>query len=205
MNNRKGLFLTFEGPEASGKSSQILLLERYLKKNKISFITTREPGGTKIAESLRNLILRVKSDINIQEEILLLMAARSHHINNVIIPALKKRKLVISDRFADSTFVYQGYVNKFGVQKTKSLHKNLLNNFLPDKTFLFELSTNQIISRLKLRKSKNKYDKLDRKFHDAVNKGYKTISNNNRFVKIDASKPINQIHNKIINYINSLI
>jgi dTMP kinase len=205
MNNRKGLFLTFEGPEASGKSSQILLLEKYLKKNKISFITTREPGGTKIAESLRNLILRVKSDINIQEEILLLMAARSHHINNVIIPALKKRKLVISDRFADSTFVYQGYVNKFGVQKTKSLHKNLLNNFLPDKTFLFELSTNQIISRLKLRKSKNKYDKLDRKFHDAVNKGYKTISNNNRFVKIDASKPINQIHNKIINYINSLI
>ena len=205
MNNRKGLFLTFEGPEASGKSSQILLLKKYLKKNKISFITTREPGGTKIAESLRNLILRVKSDINIQEEILLLMAARSHHINNVIIPALKKRKLVISDRFADSTFVYQGYVNKFGVQKTKSLHKNLLNNFLPDKTFLFELSTNQIISRLKLRKSKNKYDKLDRKFHDAVNKGYKTISNNNRFVKIDASKPINQIHNKIINYINSLI
>ena len=205
MNKRKGLFLTFEGPEASGKSSQILLLERYLKKNKISFITTREPGGTKIAESLRNLILRVKSDINIQEEILLLMAARSHHINNVIIPALKKRKLVISDRFADSTFVYQGYVNKFGVQKTKSLHKNLLNNFLPDKTFLFELSTNQIISRLKLRKSKNKYDKLDRKFHDAVNKGYKKISNNNRFVKIDASKPINQIHNKIINYINSLI
>lgn len=205
MNKRKGLFLTFEGPEASGKSSQILLLEKYLKKNKISFITTREPGGTKIAESLRNLILRVKSDINIQEEILLLMAARSHHINNVIIPALKKRKLVISDRFADSTFVYQGYVNKFGVQKTKSLHKNLLNNFLPDKTFLFELSTNQIISRLKLRKSKNKYDKLDRKFHDAVNKGYKTISNNNRFVKIDASKPINQIHNKIINYINSLI
>ena len=205
MNKNIGFFLTFEGPEASGKSSQILLLERYLKKNKISFITTREPGGTKIAESLRNLILRVKSDINIQEEILLLMAARSHHINNVIIPALKKRKLVISDRFADSTFVYQGYVNKFGVQKTKSLHKNLLNNFLPDKTFLFELSTNQIISRLKLRKSKNKYDKLDRKFHDAVNKGYKAISNNNRFVKIDASKPINQIHNKIINYINSLI
>jgi thymidylate kinase len=125
MNKRKGFFLTFEGPEASGKSSQILLLEKYLKKHKISFITTREPGGTKIAESLRNLILKLKSDINIEEEILLLMAARSHHMNNVIIPALEKGKIVISDRFADSTFVYQGYVNKYGIQNAKKLHKNI--------------------------------------------------------------------------------
>ncbi len=205
MNKTKGLFITFEGPEASGKSSQILLLEKYLSKNKISFITTREPGGTEIAEILRNLILKVKSNINIQEEILLLMAARSHHINNVIKPSLKKGKIVISDRFADSTFVYQGYVNKFGIQKAKDLHKKLLNNFLPHKTFLFELSTNLIISRLKLRKSKNKYDKLDKNFHYEVNKGYKKIFNKNRFIKIDASKPINQIHNKIINHINLLI
>ena len=205
MNKKKGLFITFEGPEASGKSSQIILLAKYLKKNKIPFIVTREPGGTKIAESLRNLILKVRSDINIKEEILLLMAARSHHINNVIIPSLKNGKLVISDRFADSTFVYQGYVNKFGVQQAKNLHKKLLNNFLPHKTFLFDLSTNLILSRLKIRKLKNKYDKLDRKFHNSVNKGYKLISNNKRFIKIDASKPISQIHNKIINDINSLL
>ena len=205
MNKRKGFFLTFEGPEASGKSSQILLLEKYLKKHKISFITTREPGGTKIAESLRNLILKLKSDINIEEEILLLMAARSHHMNNVIIPALEKGKIVISDRFADSTFVYQGYVNKYGIQNAKKLHKNILNNFLPHKTFLFQLSTKLIISRLKKRKSKNKYDILDNKFHDQVNNGYKIISNKKRFIKIDASKPIYQIHNKIISHIHLLI
>ena len=205
MNKRKGLFITFEGPEASGKSSQILLLEKYLKKNKISFISTREPGGTKLAESLRNLILRIKSDISIDEEILMLMAARSHHINNVIKPALEKGSLVISDRFADSTFVYQGYVNKFGIQKAKNLHKNILNNFLPNKTFLFKLSTSMIISRLKNRKSKNKYDKLEKKFHDKVNKGYKIISNSKRFIKIDASKSIESIHKKIIKNINSLI
>ena len=205
MNKRKGLFLTFEGPEASGKSSQILLLKKYLKKNNISFITTREPGGTKIAESLRKLILKVKSDINIEEEILMLMAARSHHINNVILPALEKGKLVISDRFADSTFVYQGYVNKFGIKNAKNLHKNILNNFLPHKTFLFKLSTKLIISRIKKRKSKNKYDKLDKNFHDQVNKGYKIIYNKKRFIIIDASKPINQIHKKIISHINSLI
>ena len=205
MNKRKGLFLTFEGPEASGKSSQILLLKKYLKKNNISFITTREPGGTKIAESLRKLILKVKSDINIEEEILMLMAARSHHINNVILPALEKGKLVISDRFADSTFVYQGYVNKFGIKNAKNLHKNILNNFLPHKTFLFKLSTKLIISRIKKRKSKNKYDKLDKNFHDQVNKGYKIIYNKKRFIKIDASKPINQIHKIIISHINLLI
>ena len=205
MNKRKGLFLTFEGPEASGKSSQILLLKKYLKKNNISFITTREPGGTKIAESLRKLILKVKSDINIEEEILMLMAARSHHINNVIFPALEKGKVVISDRFADSTFVYQGYVNKFGIQNAKNLHKNILNNFLPDKTFLFKLSSKLIISKIKKRKSKNKYDKLDKNFHDQVNKGYKIIYNKKRFINIDASKPINQIHKKIISHINSLI
>ena len=205
MNKHKGLFITFEGPEASGKSSQILLLEKYLKKNKISFIITREPGGTKLAESLRNLILRIKSDISIDEEILMLMAARSHHINNVMKPALEKGSLVISDRFADSTFVYQGYVNKFGIQKAKNLHKNILNNFLPNKTFLFQLSTSMIISRLKNRKSKNKYDKLENNFHDKVNKGYKIISNSKRFIKIDASKSIESIHKNIITNINSLI
>ena len=170
MNKKKGLFISFEGPEASGKSSQILLLQKYLTTKKISFITTREPGGTKLAESLRNLILKIKSDINIDEEILMLMAARSHHINNVIKPALDKGILVISDRFADSTFVYQGYVNNFGIQKAKSLHKNILNNFLPHKTFLFNLSSSKIIARLKKRKSKNKYDKLERNFHDQVNR-----------------------------------
>jgi len=205
MNKRKGFFLTFEGPEASGKSSQIKLLEKYLKKNNIPFIITREPGGTKLAESLRNLILRIKTNININEEILMIMAARSHHINNIIKPALKKGKLVISDRFADSTFVYQGYVNKFGIQKAKNLHKNILDNFLPNKTFLFKLSTSMIISRLKVRKSKNKYDKLEKKFHNQVNKGYELISNNRRFINIDASKSIKSIHKKIITNINSLI
>ena len=205
MKNKKGVFITFEGPEASGKSSQILLLEKYLKQNKIAFITTREPGGTKIAETLRNLILKVKTDINIDEEILMLMAARSNHINNVILPSLKQGKLVISDRFADSTFVYQGYVNKFGIEKAKKLHKNILNNFLPDKTFLFKLSTKNIISRLSKRKLKNKYDKLEKEFHNKVNQGYNIISKNKRFIKIDGSKPILQIHKKIIFNINSLI
>ena len=199
MKKTNGLFITFEGPEASGKSSQIILLKKYLKKNKIPFLVTREPGGTVIAEKLRKIILYKKNKISSLEEILLLMAARLNHINYVIKPALKKGKIVISDRFADSTFVYQGYVNGFGIQKAKDLHKIILNNFLPHKTFLFELDPKEIIRRLKKRKNKNKYDKQDIKFHKKICLGYYKISKNQkRFVKINGNNDKNTIHYKIL-------
>ena len=197
FNNK--LFISFEGPEASGKSSQIILLKKFFIKNNIPFVITREPGGTNIAEKLRKIILTKSYNISTLEEILLLMAARYNHINNIIKPALKSGKIVITDRFADSTFVYQGFVSGFGIDKIKKLHKNLLNNFLPDKTFLFELKTNEIISRLINRNKKNKYDKINKKFHNRVILGYKKISNNNkRFIKVDGNKNINEIHNFII-------
>ena len=202
MINRKGLFISFEGPEASGKSSQILLLKKYLKKNKIPFIITREPGGTKLSEKLRKLILSDSLNINNNEEILLLMAARSNHIVNVIIPNLKKGKIVISDRFADSTFVYQGYVNKFGISKLKKLHSNFLNNFYPDLTFIFNLNVKEILTRIRKRKNKNKYDKTDKNFHKSVIAGYKKISNHKRYINIDASLSKTVIHNNILKSLN---
>ena len=205
MKKNKNLFVSFEGPEASGKSSQIKILSKYLKKNKIPHIITREPGGTKVGEKLRKIILDKKANITPSEEILLLMSARLNHINNVILPSLKKGKLVISDRFADSTFVYQGYVNDFGLKKTLDLHKKLLNNFLPTKTFLFILNSNEINRRLKLRKNKNKYDKINKDFHNKVIRGYKKISKNNkRFYTIDATKSITSISEKIIKEIIKL-
>ena len=198
MKLNKGLFISFEGPEASGKSSQILLLSKYLKKNKIPFIITREPGGTNFAEKLRKLILDNKSTINNLEELLLLMAARSNHINKVIIPNLKKGKIVISDRYADSTFVYQGYVNKFGIKRVQKLHKELLNNFFPDHTFIFKINPKEIIKRLKQRKVKNKYDKSSLLFHQKVIQGYKKIANPKRYITVDASLSKDIIHKNII-------
>ena len=103
MKNKKGKFITFEGPEASGKSSQIVLLKEFLKKNKIPYLITREPGGTKLSESLRKTILHYNTNLSNLEEVLLLMTARSNHLNNIIIPNVKKGKIVISDRFTDST------------------------------------------------------------------------------------------------------
>ena len=202
MKIKNGIFITFEGPEASGKSSQIILLKKYLNKKKLPFIVTREPGGTKIAEKLRSLILSNKLNISNKEEILLLMASRINHINNVIMPNLKRGKIVISDRYADSTFVYQGYVNKFGVKKAKALHKELLNNFYPDYTFIFNLNIKEIINRLKKRKIKNKYDKINKDFHQSVIDGYEKISSAKRYFKIDASLSKKSIHKKIIEILN---
>ena len=198
MKINKGKFITFEGPEASGKSSQIILLKKFFIKNKIPYFITREPGGTKLAESLRKLILNNKSNINNIEEILLLMAARSNHINNIILPNIKKGKMVISDRYADSTFVYQGFVNKFGISKVKKLHSQLLNNFYPDYTFIFNLNVNEIIKRIKKRKFKNKYDKINISFHKTVISGYKKISNSKRYINIDASLSKHDIHKNIL-------
>ena len=205
MNN-KGIFITFEGPEASGKSSQLKALNKFFIKQKISYIITREPGGTLISEKLRNIILNKKYKISHIEELLLLMAARLNHINTVIKPALKKNKIVISDRFCDSSFVYQCYLNKLGLNYGKSLHKKLLGNFLPKKTFLFLLKPQEIVKRLQLRKISNKYDIKNLNFHKKIINGYKKMAkNNNRFITIDAEKSFNKINeelqNKIINII----
>ena len=152
--NKIGKFISFEGPEAVGKSSQIRSLGIYLKKLKIPYLLTREPGGTIVSEKIRKIILDNKNDISNNEELLLLMSSRLNHINNVIKPAMNKGKLVISDRFCDSTFVYQCYVNGYGISKGLKLHKDLLDNFLPNKTFLFLISPEEIIKRLKKRKKK---------------------------------------------------
>ena len=202
----RGIFISFEGPEASGKSTQIKLLQKYFKNKKIPFIVTREPGGTSISEKLRKIILDKKLTISTTEEILLLMSSRLNHINTVIKPALKNGKIVISDRFADSTFVYQGFVKDYGLKKTMDLHKKILNNFLPSKTFLFLLPVNEINKRLKKRKITNKYDKIDTLFHSKVISGYKKLSKNNkRFVKINAEFNVDKIQKKVLKFINELL
>ena len=204
--NNRGLFISFEGPEASGKTTQIKLLQKFFKNKNIPFIVTREPGGTPISEKLRKIILDKKRLISTTEEILLLMSSRLNHINRVIKPALKDGKIVITDRFADSTFVYQGFVNNYGLKKTMNLHKELLNNFLPSKTFLFLLPVSEINKRLKKRKITNKYDKIDTLFHSKVIAGYKKLSKNNkRFIKINAELKVNRIQETVLKSINELL
>jgi len=204
--NKKGIFISFEGPEASGKSSQLKELKKFINKQKIPNIITREPGGTVVSEKLRKIILSNEYNISNNEELLLLMASRLNHINLIIKPALKERKLVISDRFCDSTFVYQCYINSFGIEKGMMLHKKLLDNFLPSKTFLFMLSPKEILKRLKLRKKSNKYDKQSLNFHHKIIRGYKKISKKNRrFIIINAEKPFDEIQHQLRSNIFKII
>ena len=134
------------------------------------------------------------------------MSARLNHINTVIKPALKNGKVVITDRFADSTFVYQGFVNNYGLKKTMDLHKELLNNFLPSKTFLFLLPVSEINKRLKKRKITNKYDKINSIFHAKVISGYKKLSKNNkRFILINAELNLDKIQETVLKSINKLL
>ena len=204
--NNRGLFISFEGPEASGKSTQIKHLKKFLKNKNIPFIITREPGGTPVSEKLRKIILDKKQLISTTEELLLLMSSRLNHINRVIKPALKNGKVVITDRFADSTFVYQGFVNNYGLKKTMELHKKLLKNFLPTKTFLFLLPVAEINKRLKKRKITNKYDKINSIFHAKVISGYKKLSKNNkRFILINAELNVDKIQETVLQSIKKLI
>ena len=205
-SKKKGLFITFEGPEASGKSTQLKLLQKFFNSNKIPYIITREPGGTIVAEKLRKIILDKKNPISNKEELLLLMSSRLNHINKVIKPALNQGKIVMSDRFADSTFIYQGFVNNFGLKKTMNLHKDLLDNFLPSKTFIFLLPASEINKRLKKRKIANKYDKIDTLFHSKIILGYKKLTKNNkRFIKINAKTNIHKIHEEVLKTIKKLL
>jgi len=203
---KKGLFLSFEGPEASGKSTQLKLLQNFFIINNIKHVVTREPGGTKVAEKLRKIILDKKQIISLTEEIMLLMSSRLNHINQIIKPALRDGKIVISDRYADSTFVYQGFVNNFGMKKTINLHKNLLDNFLPNKTFIFLLSPQKINERLKKRKIFNKYDKINTYFHFKVIAGYKKLAkNNSRFITVNAEQSVSDIQKSILKTIKRLL
>ena len=135
------------------------------------------------------------------------MSARLNHINTVIKPALKKNKLVLTDRFCDSSFVYQCYLTKLGINYGKLLHKKMLDNFLPNKTFLFLLKPKEIVKRIKTRKIGNKYDLNNLNFHQKIIQGYKILSKNNkRFIVINAERSFDEINyelqNKIINIIN---
>ena len=209
MIKKKGLFITFEGGEATGKTTQIKYISKWLKNNKISHIITREPGGTKLAEQLRKIILSTKNSVNVNIEVMLLIASRIDHVNKIILPALNKGKIVFCDRFVDSTAVYQGYTNNFGINNVYKLHKEFINNIFPDITFYFNTNYSVIHKRLYKRINKNKYDVINKKFNNKINKGYLKISKNNkRFIIINASltkKEIsqiikNKITNKLYNY-----
>ena len=189
-------FISFEGGEGSGKSTQIKLLAKKLSKKR-KVIITREPGGTKDAEKIRNLIVKDKNQKwSGAVETMLLFAARKDHIDKIIMPNLKKGYWVLCDRYIDSTMAYQGYGKKVDIKLINALNKLLIKNLVPSITFLLDIAPNTGLIRSK-RKGNNelRYENMHINFHRKVRASFLKIAkmNKNRIKIIDASQEKNEI------------
>tara|TARA_B100000674_G_scaffold489271_1_gene502958 strand:+ start:2054 stop:2695 length:642 start_codon:yes stop_codon:yes gene_type:complete len=195
MFKKKPLFIVFEGVEGCGKSFQSKKLFNNLKKKNFDVILTREPGGTKSAELIRNLILKdyfqksIDEKFNRYTDTLLYLAARNEHVINKIKPALRKNKIVICDRFVDSTIAYQAYGKKVKLNFINEIHKIILGKLKPDITFVLKVSPKSSRKRLLKRRSKNRYDRFPQSFYNKVQKSFIRLSKNKKNYHIlDSSK-----------------
>ena len=201
----KGKFITIEGGEGTGKTTQIKLLEIFLKKKKIKFITTREPGGSKGAEKIRKLILKSnQNDWSPMTEALLHISARSDHLEKKIKPNLKKGIWVICDRFRDSTVAYQGYGNGLKLDVLEMLQESIFDKLNADLTNILDTLPNISLSRARKRKNGNqKYENMGINFHKKVRKGFIEIEKKNkkRCKLLSANDDRREINKKIIKII----
>ncbi len=205
MYKKKSFFIVFEGVEGCGKSYQSKKLYRNLKKKKIQTILTREPGGTRSAELIRNLILKdyfnnsQKDKFDKYTDTLLYLAARNEHVKNKILPALKKKTVVICDRFSDSTLAYQVYGKKVNLNFIKNIQNIILGKLKPNLTFVLKVSSSSSSSRLKKRKSKNRYDNFPKKFYQNAQKSFiKLAKNKKNYFILDSSQNNNHLEKKIL-------
>jgi dTMP kinase len=182
---KRGKLITFEGIDGCGKSTQLHLLGKYLADHEIDFISTREPGGTELGRKIRSLLLDGgKGSVEPEAELLLYAADRAQHVRQIVLPALEKGKLVLSDRFYDATTVYQGYARGFDLQLVQQLNELAACGLKPDLTFLFDLEVEIGLRRTHQRGDEKagddaQPDRLDREpleFHQLVRKAYLEIA-----------------------------
>lgn len=210
-----GVFITFEGPEGSGKTTQIKKAGDYLRRKNISFIITEEPGGTKLGNELRKLLLS-KSSLKIagKSELLLFAAARAQHVEETIMPALDDGKVVLCDRYSDATVAYQGFGRGLEIGEVRWIN-NFSSQFLqPDLTLFFDLPVDVGLKRAMSRISRiagssveDRFEREDLQFHVRVREGYLALikSEPERFRVIDALKGIPEVHREVCRYLDESI
>ena len=197
-------FISFEGGEGVGKTTQSKLLSKSLKSINERYIITREPGGTRESEIIRDLIVNNKYKNFLPEtELLLIYAARHEHVKKLLIPTLKKNN-VICDRFIHSTICYQIIMNKINIRKLKFLHKEFAFNLFPNISFFLNLNPKEGVKRsLSIKKTEIKYEKKENRFHEKIRAEFENLSKKDKhLINVDASKSIESIHRKIINILN---
>ncbi len=204
------MFITFEGPEGSGKTSVAKLVAEKLKENGLDVILTREPGGTPIAEAIRNVILdKENTALDPRAEALLYAASRRQHLVEKVWPALKEGKIVICDRYLDSSLAYQGGARGLGINEVLNVNLFATENTYPDLTLLFDIAPEDGLKRIAANKNRevNRLDLEKIDFHTQVRKTFLKLSTiyGERYVVIDASKSLQEVVNAAIDAINKKI
>ena len=203
----KGLFIVMEGPDGSGKTTQINLLKEYLEEAGYECLITREPGGTVIGEEVRQLILKPEhKEMSPVTEMLLYAASRAQLVHEVIGPALEEGKIVISDRFVDSSIVYQGIARKLGISTVSAVNAPGIGIYRPDGIFFIDLSEAEGLRRKKEQKNLDRMEQEGIDFHHMVSEGYrKVLSGRPEVMKIDGGRSIDTIQKKIRNHVDELL
>ena len=206
MSKTKYPVIIFEGIEASGKSTNINNFSKYLKQNNYKFIKIREPGGSKVSEKLRKLMLNKNSNLNAKTDLLLVMASRSENIDKILNKHYQK-KIILIDRFTDSTIAYQHYGMGINLKTIKSLNTFVVGKFKPNLTFLCTVNKKNMFKRLSSRSRTNRYDNFKFKFYDKVRKGFEKLSKNKtNYVLLESDKSTQKENlNKIIKAFKKII
>ncbi|ATZ19104.1 thymidylate kinase [Williamsoniiplasma somnilux] len=191
------MFITLEGMDGSGKTTAIAKIKEALETRGFEVLFTREPGGEPVAEQIRNLILANNSQgIDGWTEALLFLAARNEHLDKVIVPALNKGIVVISDRFMDSTSAYQGNAREIGIENVDEVQRIVIGKYIPDLTIYFRLDRDEAERRMNVREEeKNRLDKETMDFKNKVSEGYEILIKNNphRFRVVNANLSIDEV------------
>lgn len=198
--HRTGCFITLEGSEGVGKTTNLAFIEQWLKTQQIEPLMTREPGGTPLAEEMRSLLLAQRDEtVSEKAELLLMFAARAQHIDQKIIPALEQGRCVVSDRFTDATFAYQGYARGLRLDWISQLEHLVQETLRPDLTLLLDMPTELAQQRVDRRGTTDRFEQEKGTFFERVRQGYlaRAAAEPERFAVIDASAPLEQVQQSI--------
>lgn len=205
MQDKKGLFITFEGADGCGKTTQIELLNKYLQDKKINTVVTLEPGGSNIGKSLRQILLHHDGFVSDVCELFLYLADRAQHIETVVLQNVNKGSVVLCDRHIDSLVAYQGYARGGDIEKIDLLNNIATRNYKPDLTLVFDVDSE--IAQQRVGKTKDRLEKEGLEFHRKVRFGYLELAKKypNRIKVIDANKTIEEVFEQVKNVIDEIL
>ncbi|KXH86849.1 dTMP kinase [Sporosarcina sp. HYO08] len=207
---KKGIFITFEGPDGSGKTTVIAEIYKRLQEEGKSVLLTREPGGIRIAEKIREIILNNEyREMDAKTEALLYAAARRQHLVEKVLPAIEEGNNVLCDRFIDSSLAYQGHARKLGIDEVLSINEFAIGNMMPDATLFFDVKPEVGLARIEKNneREQNRLDNEKIQFHHNVYEGYQVVNERykDRIRHIDASLPLSEVSENVWRMICTLL